>query len=54
LEDEKEEEMVRHEAAESLGSIGSKECIDVLEKYANCELDVIRESVQVGLGMGGH
>lgn len=33
LENTAEHEMVRHEAAEALGSIATEECITVLKKY---------------------
>lgn len=33
LEDTSEHEMVRHEAAEAMGSIATEECIEVLKRY---------------------
>jgi deoxyhypusine monooxygenase len=51
LRDEMEHEMVRHEAAEALGSIGNDECVEILKEYKDCDIAVIRESCQVGLGM---
>lgn len=33
LEDTNEHEMVRHEAAEALGSIATDECIEILKRY---------------------
>ena len=43
--------MVRHEAAEALGAIGSPEAIGVLHRYAEHECDLLRESVWVALHM---
>lgn len=54
LENPSEEEIVRHEAAEALGNIGSEECRRVLERYANSEVRILRESAQVGLGIADH
>jgi deoxyhypusine monooxygenase len=43
--------MVRHEAAEALGSIGTEKCKNELLKYVNDKDIVVRESCLVGLGM---
>lgn len=43
--------MVRHEAAEALGSIGTEECTRVLESFLNDEEQVVRESAIVALDM---
>ena len=48
---ESEHPMVRHEAAEALGAIGSPEAIGVLHRYAEHECDLLRESVWVALHM---
>ena len=49
LADKTEEDVVRHEAAEALGAIGSERCKKILEKYRNSSIQIIRESVEVGL-----
>jgi deoxyhypusine monooxygenase len=49
--DTKEIGMVRHEAAEALGSIGTDECRKVLERFVHDKDVVVRESCLVGLGM---
>ncbi|XP_032519956.2 deoxyhypusine hydroxylase [Danaus plexippus] len=51
LEDVTEHEMVRHEAAEALGSIATDECTEVLKKYLNDPRPVVRESCEVALDM---
>lgn len=48
-----EEDMVRHEAAEALGSIADEECLPVLLEFAK-GVDVprvVRESCEVALDM---
>mmetsp|Transcript_40818 Transcript_40818/g.49526 ORF Transcript_40818/g.49526 Transcript_40818/m.49526 type:complete len:460 (+) Transcript_40818:125-1504(+) len=47
--DETENGMVRHEAAEALGSIGSPKCTAVLEQYREHEDPVVAESCAVAL-----
>ena len=48
----KEESMVRHEAAEALGSLGEEEGVEeMLRKFLNDEAQVVRESVVVALDM---
>lgn len=47
--DESEHRMVRHEAAEALGAIGSKECADILRKFQFDQDQVVRESCEVAL-----
>jgi deoxyhypusine monooxygenase len=48
----KEESMVRHEAAEALGSLGEEEGVeDTLKKFLNDHEQVVRESVIVALDM---
>lgn len=49
LEDEAENNMVRHECAETLGSIGTKECVEILSKYLKDSEPVVRESCEVAL-----
>lgn len=52
LSDMKEASMVRHEAAEALGSLGEEEGVeDVLKKFLNDPEQVVRESVIVALDM---
>ena len=52
LSNSKEESMVRHEAAEALGSLGDEEGVeDVLRKFLNDPEQVVRESVVVALDM---
>ncbi|XP_050670830.1 deoxyhypusine hydroxylase [Leptidea sinapis] len=51
LEDTSEHEMVRHEAAEALGSIATAECTEVLKKYLTDPRPVVRESCEVALDM---
>ncbi|KAI8911092.1 armadillo-type protein [Gorgonomyces haynaldii] len=46
-----EHAMVRHEAAEALGSIATPECFAVLDKYKQDDSRVVRESCEVGLDM---
>lgn len=49
----KEDEMVRHEAAEALGSIATDEVLPVLKEWAEREdsPQVVRESCVVALDM---
>ncbi|KAF0684130.1 Aste57867_23860 [Aphanomyces stellatus] len=47
--DEKEHRMVRHEAAEALGAIGTPECEDILKVYLKDSHQVVRESCEVAL-----
>lgn len=51
LQNPKEEGMVRHEAAEALGSIAADGCAEILMKYRNDSSSVVRESCEVGLDM---
>ncbi|CAL8578277.1 deoxyhypusine hydroxylase [Xanthoria parietina] len=52
LSDRKEESMVRHEAAEALGSLGDEEGVeDVLRGFLDDEEQVVRDSVVVALDM---
>ncbi|CAH2106587.1 unnamed protein product [Euphydryas editha] len=51
LEDTAEHEMVRHEAAEALGSIATDECTEVLKRYLHDPRPVVRESCEVALDM---
>jgi len=46
-----ENEMVRHEAAEALGSIATPEAMAVLKEYENDDARVVRESCIVALDM---
>ncbi|EFN82005.1 Deoxyhypusine hydroxylase [Harpegnathos saltator] len=51
LEDTDENEMVRHECAEALGSIATPECYEILNKYLNDSNRVVRESCVIALDM---
>ncbi|XP_078043672.1 deoxyhypusine hydroxylase nero [Augochlora pura] len=51
LEDENENEMVRHECAEALGSIATPDCFSILNKYLNDSKRVVRESCIIALDM---
>lgn len=51
LEDETENEMVRHECAEALGAIATPDCYEILRKYLNDEKRVVRESCEIALDM---
>ncbi|KAL8862143.1 MAG: hypothetical protein Q9178_001599 [Gyalolechia marmorata] len=52
LSNRREESMVRHEAAEALGSLGDEEGVeDVLREYLDDDEQVVRESVVVALDM---
>ena len=46
-----ENPMVRHEAAEALGSIGKEECLTVLQRYRGDRERVVKESCEVALDM---
>lgn len=46
-----EHEMVRHEAAEALGSIAAEQCLPVLKQYINDKERVVSESCHVALDM---
>lgn len=43
--------MVRHEAAEALGSIATPECFPILEKFSRDDDVTVRDSCIVGLDM---
>ena len=43
--------MVRHEAAEALGSIATPECLPILKEFAKDGERVVQESCVVGLDM---
>ncbi|EDK44284.1 hypothetical protein LELG_02463 [Lodderomyces elongisporus NRRL YB-4239] len=51
LKDESEAGMVRHEAAEALGSIATDECLPVLRSFLNDKEQVVRDSAIVALDM---
>jgi deoxyhypusine monooxygenase len=55
LEDTREQSMVRHEAAEALGSLGDEPGVeDTLRRFLNDPEQVVRESVIVALDMAEH
>lgn len=51
LQDSTENEMVRHECAEALGAIATRECLDVLNQYLKDEKRVVKESCEIALDM---
>lgn len=51
LEDESENEMVRHECAEALGAIATEECMKILIKYLHDQKRVVKESCEIALDM---
>lgn len=51
LKNEREAGMVRHEAAEALGSIATDECLPVLQSFLNDKEQVVRDSAVVALDM---
>ncbi len=52
LSNSKEESMVRHEAAEALGSLGDEKGVEeILRRFLNDPEQVVRESVVVALDM---
>jgi deoxyhypusine monooxygenase len=51
LEEEAENEMVRHECAEALGSIATDEANAALDRYKTDPAAVVRESIEVALDM---
>ena len=52
LANKKEDSMVRHEAAEALGSLGDEDGVEsVLRKFTEDDVQVVRESVVVALDM---
>ncbi|XP_018557392.1 LOW QUALITY PROTEIN: deoxyhypusine hydroxylase [Lates calcarifer] len=51
LERSGENPMVRHEAAEALGSIGKEDCLAVLQRYRGDGERVVKESCEVALDM---
>ena len=54
LEDENENVMVRHEAAEAIGAIGDINCRVILEKFLDHPLPEISESCEVALDLLSH
>nr|NVI76123.1 nero [Cucujiformia] len=49
LQDEKQEPMVRHEAAEALGAIGSETALSYLQKYKNDPVIEVAETCELAL-----
>lgn len=52
--DPAEHEMVRHEAAEALGAIGTPECVEFLSKYKDDGTIMLRESCVVALDIADY
>lgn len=51
LKDTNENEMVRHECAEALGSIATEECMKVLDEFLRDSKQVVKESCEIALDM---
>eukprot|EP00887_Chlorella_sp_A99_P006698 scaffold3.g6698.t1 len=51
LEDPSQNPMVRHEAAEALGSIAAPECVVLLKQYVHDEEPIVADSCEVALDM---
>lgn len=51
LKDTTENEMVRHECAEALGSIATEECMKVLDEFLRDSKQVVKESCEIALDM---
>ncbi|CAG8607430.1 7334_t:CDS:1, partial [Funneliformis mosseae] len=51
LENMNELYMVRHEAAEALGSVATPECLPVLKRFKDDQERVVKESCEVALDM---
>jgi deoxyhypusine monooxygenase len=51
VENKMENEIVRHESIEALGSIGTNECMEVIRRYITDDRDLVRESCEVALDM---
>lgn len=50
LQDQKQQPMVRHEAAEALGAIGNKRALDILKTYEqNDPLEVVRQTCELAI-----
>lgn len=54
LMNENEADIVRHEAAEALGNIATDEALACLEKFVDSEIDILKESSKVGLGISAN
>lgn len=51
VEDMKENEIVRHESIEALGSIGTETCMEIIRRYLTDDKALVRESCEVALDM---
>lgn len=51
VENDRENDIVRHESIEALGSIGTPACMEVIKKFINDQHDLVRESCEVALDM---
>ncbi|KAI1295761.1 Deoxyhypusine hydroxylase [Halotydeus destructor] len=54
LEHKEENEMVRHECAEALGSIASDDAAQLLLKYKDDDVRIVKESIEVALDMADY
>lgn len=51
VENKLENDIVRHESIEALGSIGTPACMEIIKKFINDPHDLVRESCEVALDM---
>jgi len=51
LKDTTQEPMVRHESAEAIGAIATEDCIQILNRYAEDDKRVVKESCVIALDM---
>nr|NVI76163.1 nero [Cucujiformia] len=49
LEDQRQEPMVRHEAAEALGAIGSEKALSILQQFKNDRVTEVAETCELAL-----
>jgi len=54
LEKDDENDMVRHECAEAIGSVATPDAIRLLASHAQDQVQVVRESCQIALDMAEH
>lgn len=51
VENIEENDIVRHESVEALGSIGTDTCMEIIKCYLNDQNDLVRESCEIALDM---
>ena len=49
LQDQKQQDIVRHEAAEALGALGQQSSLGLLEKYLRDDSQVVRETCELAV-----